>query len=108
MKMMGRISYSWYLWHWPFLILAPYALGHSLNLTENLLVAAISGVVATATFLLVETPARTSAWLSALPRRGLLTGGTLCGRRGRHVSCRGGHACRRSPGTASRPWPRST
>jgi peptidoglycan/LPS O-acetylase OafA/YrhL len=77
MRMMGRISYSWYLWHWPMLILAPYALGHPLNLPENLLVAALSGAVATATFLLVETPTRNSAWLSARPRRSLVTGGGL-------------------------------
>jgi peptidoglycan/LPS O-acetylase OafA/YrhL len=77
MRMMGRISYSWYLWHWPMLVLAPYALGHPLSLGQNLLVAALSGVVATASYLLVETPARTSAWLSALPRRSLLTGAGL-------------------------------
>jgi peptidoglycan/LPS O-acetylase OafA/YrhL len=81
MRMIGRISYSWYLWHWPFLVLAPYAVGHSLNLAENLLVAALSGVVATLSFLLLENPARSWAWLSALPRRSLLTGATLsaCG-----------------------------
>jgi peptidoglycan/LPS O-acetylase OafA/YrhL len=77
MRTVGRISYSWYLWHWPFLILAPLAVGHVLNLPENLLVAALSGLVATLTFLLVETPARNSAWLSARPRRSLLTGGGL-------------------------------
>ena len=77
MKMMGRISYSWYLWHWPFLILAPYAIGHALNLPENLLVAALSGVVAAATFLLVETPVRDSRWLAAVPGRSLATGGAL-------------------------------
>ena len=77
MRMIGRISYSWYLWHWPFLILAPDALGHPLDLWQNLLVAALSGVVAIASFLLIENPARTWAWLSALPRRSLLAGGTL-------------------------------
>ena len=81
MKMIGRISYSWYLWHWPFLILAPYALGHAaghpLGLWQNLLVAALSGIVATASFLLIETPARSSRWLTAIPRRSLVTGGTL-------------------------------
>jgi peptidoglycan/LPS O-acetylase OafA/YrhL len=77
MRLVGRISYSWYLWHWPFLTLAPYALGHALGLGANLMVAALSGLVATASFLLVETPARTSAWLSALPRRSLVSGATL-------------------------------
>jgi peptidoglycan/LPS O-acetylase OafA/YrhL len=74
MRMMGRISYSWYLWHWPMLILAPYALGRSLNLPENLLIAALSGLVAAASFLLVETPARQSSWLAARPRRSLVAG----------------------------------
>ena len=76
-RLIGRISYSWYLWHWPFLTLAPYALGHPLSLAQNLLVAAMSAVVALLCYLVVETPARTSTWLSALTRRSLLTGGTL-------------------------------
>ena len=77
MRVVGRISYSWYLWHWPFLILAPFVLGHVLSLGQNLLTAALSGLVATATFLLVEAPARDSGWLAAQPKRSLLTGGTL-------------------------------
>jgi peptidoglycan/LPS O-acetylase OafA/YrhL len=77
MRLMGRISYSWYLWHWPFLVLAPYALGHALALWQNLLVAALSGLVAIASFLVVENPLRTWRWLAALPRRSLVTGGTL-------------------------------
>jgi peptidoglycan/LPS O-acetylase OafA/YrhL len=85
MRMIGRISYSWYLWHWPFLILAPYVLGYRLNLMQNLMVAALSGVVATACFLLVETPARSSPWLGSMPRRSLVAGGVL--------SCTGAVAC---------------
>ena len=77
MRFVGRVSYSWYLWHWPFLVLAPDLVGHPLNLGENLFVALLSGVVAVVSFLLLENPARASAWLAALPSRSLLTGGTL-------------------------------
>jgi peptidoglycan/LPS O-acetylase OafA/YrhL len=76
-RLIGRISYSWYLWHWPFLILAPDVVGHPLNLAQNLLVALISGIVALVSFLVIESPARASSWLSAFARRSLLTGGSL-------------------------------
>ena len=36
----GAWSYSWYLWHWPALVLAPAALGHSLSEIQALAVAA--------------------------------------------------------------------
>jgi peptidoglycan/LPS O-acetylase OafA/YrhL len=70
MQAIGRISYSWYLWHWPVLIFAPLIVGHSLSLTGRLAAAALSGVLATLTLRYVENPLRfaapirTSAWRS--------------------------------------------
>ncbi len=77
LQVIGRVSYSWYLWHWPMLILAPVALGHALSLAQNLGVAALSFVVAVATFVLVERPLRTSTWLTTRPRRTLSLGAAL-------------------------------
>jgi hypothetical protein len=77
MQVVGRVSYSWYLWHWPFLILVPAALGHALSLGQNLGVAALSFVVATATFVLVERPVRMSSWLTTRTRRSLSLGAAL-------------------------------
>jgi peptidoglycan/LPS O-acetylase OafA/YrhL len=54
----GTWSYSWYLWHFPALILAPAILGHPLSVLEALMVAAVSLVIAVMTFVLVERPIR--------------------------------------------------
>jgi peptidoglycan/LPS O-acetylase OafA/YrhL len=77
MQVMGRVSYSWYLWHWPMLILVPAALGHPLSLAQNLGVAALSFLVATVTFIAVERPLRTARWLTNPPRRSLSLGAVL-------------------------------
>ncbi len=77
MQVTGRVSYSWYLWHWPFLILVPAALGHALSLGQNLGVAAFSFLVAIATFVLLERPVRLSSWLTTNTRRSLSFGAAL-------------------------------
>jgi peptidoglycan/LPS O-acetylase OafA/YrhL len=77
MRGVGRISYSWYLWHWPVLILVPIELHRTLTEADNLLLAAGSGALAIFTYRFIEEPARRSAWLSASPRRGLLAGAGL-------------------------------
>ena len=65
----GRISYAWYLWHWPVLVLVPAWLGHALPLWARLGLAALSGVLAAATVVLVEDPIRSWPRLVTTPRR---------------------------------------
>nr|WP_231999229.1 acyltransferase family protein [Mycobacterium sp. 1081908.1] len=70
MRAIGRISYSWYLWHWPVLVLAPALLGHPLGLAARLTAALISGGLAVLTLRFIENPLRfaapirRSAWAS--------------------------------------------
>ncbi|WP_431230982.1 acyltransferase family protein [Mycolicibacterium psychrotolerans] len=58
MRAIGRISYSWYLWHWPVLVLAPFALGHSLGLAERIIAAVLSAGLAWLTLRYLENPLR--------------------------------------------------
>lgn len=66
----GRISYSWYLWHWPPLVFASAQWG-ALSPTQGLALAAASYVPAVLTHWLVERPFLESPMLSRLPRRAL-------------------------------------
>ena len=61
MRAIGRVSYSWYLWHWPVLLLAPALLGHPLGLAERLAAAAVSAGLAVLTLRLIENPIRFAA-----------------------------------------------
>ncbi len=58
LRWFGRISYSLYLWHWPFLVLPVLALGRELALDERLVLAGISIAVATASWRWIEEPFR--------------------------------------------------
>jgi peptidoglycan/LPS O-acetylase OafA/YrhL len=58
MRAIGRISYSWYLWHWPVLVLAPFVVGHSLNLPERVIAAVLSAGLAWLTLRYLENPLR--------------------------------------------------
>ncbi|HWD55008.1 MAG TPA: acyltransferase family protein [Acidimicrobiales bacterium] len=74
---LGAVSYTWYLWHWPALVLAPYVVGHRLGLAQNVAVCVLSLALASLTTLLLEQPVRRSLWLSARAARSLVAGGAL-------------------------------
>jgi peptidoglycan/LPS O-acetylase OafA/YrhL len=75
MRAIGRVSYSWYLWHWPVLALAPALLGHSLGLAGRLVAALVSGGLALLTLRVVENPLRFAAPIRRSPLRSLALGG---------------------------------
>lgn len=54
----GVLSYSWYLWHWPLLVLARVADLGSMHPLRDLLIALISLGLADLTYRFVETPLR--------------------------------------------------
>ncbi|WP_431235734.1 acyltransferase family protein [Mycolicibacterium psychrotolerans] len=70
MRFVGRISYSWYLWHWPVLVLAPFVVGHALGLAERIAAALLAAGLAWLTLRYLENPLRfapairNSAWRS--------------------------------------------
>ncbi|SPM28055.1 acyltransferase, partial [Mycobacterium terramassiliense] len=57
-RAVGRVSYSWYLWHWPVLVLAAPLLEHPLGLAGRLATVVISGVLAVLTLRFIENPLR--------------------------------------------------
>ena len=54
----GDCSYSIYLWHWPFIIVAPWVLHGPAGLGARLVIVALTAVLAYLTARYVETPAR--------------------------------------------------
>ena len=67
LRWFGRISYSLYLWHWPFLVLPVLALGRELALEERLALAGISIAVATVSWRWIEEPFR-RGWSPTISR----------------------------------------
>ncbi len=70
----GRVSYSWYLWHWPPLVFAA-AIWGKLSPQESLVVLGASYVPAVLTHRWVERPFHHSETLSKYPRKALALGG---------------------------------
>ncbi len=75
MRAIGRVSYSWYLWHWPVLLLAPPLVGHPLGLAGRLAAVLVSGALAVATLHFIENPLRFAAPLRGSPIGSLALGG---------------------------------
>jgi peptidoglycan/LPS O-acetylase OafA/YrhL len=75
MRAIGRISYSWYLWHWPVLILAPLVFGHPLGLAARLTAVLLSAGLAWLTLRFLENPLRFAAPLRRSAWGSLALGG---------------------------------
>jgi peptidoglycan/LPS O-acetylase OafA/YrhL len=75
MRATGRLSYSWYLWHWPILVLAPILLGFKFGAVANLVAVFVAGGLAMLTLRFVENPLRYAAPLRRSPRASLAVGG---------------------------------
>jgi peptidoglycan/LPS O-acetylase OafA/YrhL len=66
---LGDVSYSAYLWHWPFIVLLPYYTDYDLTLRQKLVIFAVTLVLAFASKKLVEDPVRDGTFLkSRAPR----------------------------------------
>ena len=72
-RYVGRISYSWYLWHWPALIFAAAVWG-PLSIAAGIAVVAASWIPTAATHHLIEDPLRLSRALARRPNRALAVG----------------------------------
>jgi peptidoglycan/LPS O-acetylase OafA/YrhL len=77
MRAIGRMSYSWYLWHWPLLLVALWAiapvLGH--NFWLGLAAVLLSGGLAALTLRFIENPLRFADPLRRSAWRSLAVGG---------------------------------
>lgn len=58
LQCVGRVSYAWYLWHWPMLIITPMIVGHPLDWPARLCVVWLSLLVAIGSYFAIENPLR--------------------------------------------------
>lgn len=65
----GDVSYSLYLWHWPLIVITPFALGRELSWSTRVAVLVVALALAAATRRWIERPAQTSpVWAASVSR----------------------------------------
>lgn len=64
----GDISYALYLWHWPLIVVAPFALAADLNWALKMGILALSVILAWLTKILIEDPFRKGTLLAGTVR----------------------------------------
>ena len=68
LRALGRLSYAWYLWHWPLIGLAA-VLNPQVGVTGKLMWSALALVLAWLTHKFIEQPARNGGRLAQVPTR---------------------------------------
>jgi peptidoglycan/LPS O-acetylase OafA/YrhL len=71
--LIGRMSYSLYLWHWPFVVLAHWTTGLE-TVLEYFCVTSLTLIVAYASWRFIEIPILNSARIQSLPRAWIFAG----------------------------------
>jgi peptidoglycan/LPS O-acetylase OafA/YrhL len=66
LQLIGKVSYSWYLWHWPVLVLGKAALPNA-GLLQVILLVLLSLVLAFVSLFTVEAPIRHNRFLTLRP-----------------------------------------
>jgi hypothetical protein len=61
-QLVGRLSYGWYLWHWPVLVLAPTILGQALSRIDAIELSLLSLWLAGVTYVVIEVPLTRRSW----------------------------------------------
>jgi peptidoglycan/LPS O-acetylase OafA/YrhL len=73
-RYVGRISYSWYLWHWPAIVFAAAIWGPRLSVAAGLAAVAASWIPTQLTHMLIEDPVRRAPMLTRMPNRAIALG----------------------------------
>jgi peptidoglycan/LPS O-acetylase OafA/YrhL len=73
MQAIGRVSYSWYLWHWPVLLLGAQLIDPH-DGWNRLLLVVTSLIIASLSYRFVETPIRRDRRLLTKPRMAMFVG----------------------------------
>jgi peptidoglycan/LPS O-acetylase OafA/YrhL len=77
LQWIGKLSYSWYLWHWPVFMIAPWVLDTEPRPAQRLLLTALSLGLAALSFTVLENPIRTAKALRAVPWKGISVGASF-------------------------------
>lgn len=75
-RLLGDISYSLYLWHWPIIVLAPWVLKQNLTTTDRVCIIAVAIAIGWLSKRFVEDPIRFGGLAKWRPRTQLLIAGT--------------------------------
>jgi peptidoglycan/LPS O-acetylase OafA/YrhL len=73
-RYVGRISYSWYLWHWPAIVFAAAIWGPRISVGLGLAAVAASWIPTQLTHMLIEDPVRRAPVFKRLPNRAIAMG----------------------------------